>query len=185
MDRKEFLVRTGQACACFGALVTLGGPRSGQAEEAAPCKEQEGKLAFTHAWVADLTEALDQFTDQTTRSSVLEACGRGCATRHAAAMIDEYQGDVEGLLAEIRSRWAEEVSYDETSGVATVKGRKQDHCPCPLAKQPPLTSPSFCLCSQGWFKQVFEAAYEGPVSVEAVETVLRGAERCSFRVQRA
>lgn len=114
----------------------------------------------------------------------IEVIGRGCAQRNSAAMIESHKGDVEGLLAEINKQWAESVSHDKHNGIATVKGREQETCPCPLASQSGLSS-SYCLCSQGWFKQAFETAFGAAVRVEVVESVLGGAARCSFRVQRS
>ena len=57
-------------------------------------------------------------------------------------------------------------------------------CFCPLVSdfKEPLSA-SYCFCSAGWLKEVYETVSGKPVTVEIVETVKRGAQRCRFNVK--
>jgi hypothetical protein len=41
---------------------------------------------------------------------------------------------------------------------------------------------SYCYCSVGWVKEMFEQALERPVEVRLEASVLRGDEACQLRV---
>ena len=57
-------------------------------------------------------------------------------------------------------------------------------CLCHLvAKGPPVLPDTYCLCSSGWLKEMFEAAVSSPVDVEVLGSVKRGADQCSFTVR--
>ena len=42
---------------------------------------------------------------------------------------------------------------------------------------------TFCYCSRGWMKEVFETIVEKPVDVNLIESVKRGGEACRFTVR--
>jgi len=43
-------------------------------------------------------------------------------------------------------------------------------------------SPTFCNCSGGWHKVMFEVIYEQPIKVEVIKTVLKGDHICTFAI---
>ncbi|MHA1244905.1 MAG: DUF6144 family protein [Candidatus Heimdallarchaeota archaeon] len=43
-------------------------------------------------------------------------------------------------------------------------------------------SPTFCNCSGGWHKVMFEVIYEQPIKVEVVKTILNGDQICTFAI---
>lgn len=62
--------------------------------------------------------------------------------------------------------------------------RRQAYCFCPLLRTKmdqgmPL---DFCNCGSGWFRQQWEGATGKPVTMEIVQSVLRGDEKCEFAV---
>ena len=57
-----------------------------------------------------------------------------------------------------------------------------DHCYCGQVKktQEPFPSTTYCHCSVGWYKQLFETALEKPVEVKITRSIISGAESCEF-----
>jgi predicted hydrocarbon binding protein len=57
-------------------------------------------------------------------------------------------------------------------------------CACPMVADvtEPL-SPTYCHCSVGWLKEMFETVSGKPVTVETHETVKRGGKACRFTVR--
>lgn len=38
-------------------------------------------------------------------------------------------------------------------------------------------------CSTGWYKSLFEAAFDKPVKVKLKQSILQGADRCEFEIE--
>jgi predicted hydrocarbon binding protein len=58
-----------------------------------------------------------------------------------------------------------------------------DRCYCPLVRNyEGILSPSFCNCSVGWIKELFETALKKSVKVEKMGTVKQGNKQCKFKI---
>ena len=75
------------------------------------------------------------------------------------------------------------LDYDEKNGTIHLVGKKFKSCFCPLVKgRSTLKSGTFCMCSQGWMKEVFETVSGKKVNVELEKTILRGSDCCAFKM---
>lgn len=58
-----------------------------------------------------------------------------------------------------------------------------DRCYCgsvsKTKSQIPLT---YCFCSTGWYKKLFEEVLAKPVQVELLQSITNGADKCLFRI---
>jgi len=43
-------------------------------------------------------------------------------------------------------------------------------------------SATYCYCSCGWYRQLFETLLERPVEVELLGSVIQGDENCRFKI---
>lgn len=192
MDRKEFL-RSG-ACACALLFLRSEGtarqdpPDPGQDESAgmkdlAAEEREKAQQKFVTDWVEHLMVTLDKNLDKKSRTRILEACGRGCAGRSYESVIERHRDDLDGLLKLMKQQWAEVAEFDEDAGVIHLATVQHDGCPCPLVKgRAKLASQTYCLCSTGWMKEVFEGVTGATAEVELKETLLRGGKRCRFDI---
>lgn len=58
-----------------------------------------------------------------------------------------------------------------------------EKCYCPLVRDyHEKLSVTFCNCSRGWLKELFESELEKPVQVKLEKSIKRGDEICRFRV---
>ena len=173
MDRKHFL----KASLCVGAFCGVR-PALGEEEKPAapPVNPCEGAMGYARHWVKDLVDQADTQLTEAQRKALLEARGRSCARSGGARRAAPFKGKLDEWVADMGPDHAK-----RTGDVVTVTYPK---CYCPLVSdfEEPLSS-SYCFCSAGWLKEVFETVSGRAVAVEILETVKRGAPRCRFEVK--
>ena len=137
-------------------------------------------MEHTHKWLKSLIESLEAEVDEATRERILIACGRGCIPRdfvEKARGIWERDPEIDGFLRALSGEW-DHLKLD--GGEVLLE---YDRCYCPLVKTiPGEMSLTWCNCSRGWAKELFESALGREVEVEMLETVLHGGDKCRFRV---
>jgi predicted hydrocarbon binding protein len=128
----------------------------------------------------NLLDALDLEVDEQTRVKVLESCGRKCIGEgflKKAEAIAKKSKSTEEFLDGLSKVWKHLHVSDD--GVFVV----YDECYCPLVKgYEGKVSPSFCNCSVGWIRELFETALKKPVKVEKIGTIKQGNKQCKFEV---
>jgi hypothetical protein len=176
MERKEFL----RASLCLGAFCGAGSASAQEGKAAAapvtPCDE---KAAFARVWITRFMESLDAHVEEPRRLALMEARGRSCARGGAIKLAEAAKGSVDKLLSGLAGHLGPEGARREGNVVSIV----YPTCFCPLVSDVKEgLSPTYCQCSLGWLKEMFETVSGGPVRVDAVETVKRGGRTCHFRV---
>jgi hypothetical protein len=182
MERKQFL----KASLCLGALC---GARSAIPQEAEPTVPEapspaepsacERNLEFARGWVRSFMENLDTQLPEPQRVALMEARGRACARSGAARMAEAHKGNLDGFIAAMASH----MGPDGLRREGDVVRVKYPTCYCPMASgiEEPLSA-TYCDCSVGWLKEMYETVTGGPVTVEVLETVKRGGQACRFNV---
>lgn len=135
---------------------------------------------FTHQWVTNLLVGIEGSLNPETTERLLEACGRACARGGAVVEAADCAGDVDGFVLKLRG-WIGEhnVSVDG----ATVH-LVYERCYCTSDPElPRQAGGTFCSCSRGWIKEMFETVVGRPVEVDIVSTIAGGAEACRFNVR--
>ena len=63
--------------------------------------------------------------------------------------------------------------------------RRQAYCFCPLVRtnMDQGMPVDFCNCSSGWFRRQWEGATGRPVTVDVLQSVLQGDEKCEFAIR--
>jgi hypothetical protein len=175
MDRKQFL----KASLCLGAF--SGAPSLAQEKPAAPEKDPcADAVGYARHWVKDLIDQADAQLPEPQRRALLEARGRSCAKGGATRWAEPFRGQLDEFVADVRAHIGRDAASREGNVVTVTYPR----CFCPLVAdfQEPLSA-SYCFCSAGWLKEVYETVSGKPVSVEILETVKRGGQRCRFEVK--
>jgi len=183
MNRKEFLTRSLQMCIGCGAVATLSplvssaGEQTGEQDAA----QQEATFFAEHwreQWITDLMKTIDGQLDETERIALMQANGRACATRTSRPSMEQFTGDLDGLLDNFRDKLVGEVV--QRDGKVSVSW---DRCYCPIVKNgPAVISDTYCYCTTGWFHEIFEMVVGKPVSVSMDESIKRGDPRCKVTV---
>jgi predicted hydrocarbon binding protein len=145
-------------------------------------KEEVRKMAqkkFTQTWVKNLTDSMDAHLDEETKVRLMESCGRACARSGPIRSAEACQGDLDRLLSTL-AKWIGKENVQKEGDAVHIVYTK---CLCHLvADGPPRLPDTYCYCSRGWLKEMFETVVGKPVDVHLLESIKRGAERCSFTV---
>jgi predicted hydrocarbon binding protein len=140
----------------------------------------EGVTGLSSKWVANVLDALDGMVDEETRVRVLESCGRKCIGGSflvKAQALAKKSKNTEEFLEKMNKIWKH--LHVDKDGVFVVYGQ----CYCPMVKSyKGKLSPSFCNCSVGWIKELFERSLNKPVKVEKLGTIKQGSKQCKFKI---
>lgn len=134
-------------------------------------------------YIRGLMERFENEFPRGTRERVLQACGRECICASwvvKARKIYEESRDMKDFLARLNK-------IHLGGGHLELKGGKVTgyyaQCYCSsVNKTRDIWSPTYCNCSQGWLRELFEGATGKRASVKFKTTVIQGGERCEFEV---
>ncbi|MHC4106371.1 MAG: DUF6144 family protein [Planctomycetota bacterium] len=116
-----------------------------------------------------LMEELTKQVPKADANRIMQECGTSCigesTIRKAKKLYKESSGMTEFLSGNIISG-----GYD-TCYCGSVSKTKEAM---------PIT---YCYCSTGWYKRLFEEVLEKAVEVEILETIASGADKCEFRIK--
>lgn len=166
---------------CSAALVPL--PAAAADSSAARCAWLQSQLDSARLRYAKFIELLGHEVDAPTRRGLMRALGRECALQYRSQTFDRYQGDVRGFLeaAQAPGGWVEKAEYNEGAGTIRIVDR-QKKCSCPLVIEGATPSDQ-CECTLGWQTETYSRMLGKPVEAELLESVLRGGNRCGFRIR--
>ncbi len=202
IDRKQFLKQSAALGGCCG-LALAGAAGLADAVSAAPAPPGtstglsgvtplEKRVKQGQEVIIRLIGQLDQQVDASTRTSIMEACGRLCQlgahpaglkptaeqARQFMAGITKYVG-AENVQESAAGTVVHFVFKQNPEGLKTADG----YCLCPIFEDAPKgVPPAYCQCSVGYMKQMFESGTGRATQVELKDSVLHGGKQCSFVV---
>lgn len=134
-------------------------------------------------WIHSVIRLMDQELPEAYRQRILEQCGRGCA--YGCGMVEKLQqANLAGLTPEeVFARLKEPDLFGER--ISQGEGCFYTYCPecyCPFVNDNLSNIPaSYCDCTKGWTKQIFETALGRSVEVEVEASIIRGDSQCRIR----
>ncbi|MGA3287456.1 MAG: DUF6144 family protein [Bacteroidota bacterium] len=146
------------------------------------------KVESAQRWVKRFFDTLDAQLDEPTRKKLMEANGKRCHQR--GHKIPEHPIELDKLVQRIQERNGKEhcrlegntVYYNYVQnprGLCVADG----YCLCPIVeKGPEGLSGTFCYCSAGYVREMFESVTGRNTTVEILETIKRGGKGCKFKV---
>ena len=140
-------------------------------------------MTNNHKWITNLIKNLDEKVEKDTKIDVLESVGRKCISPNMIARAKEVY---------LKSKDLDDF-YNKYSKINThfQKIGKEyfmiyPKCYCSNVKSYPNLkeiSPTYCYCSVGWAKELFEKALEREVEVELIHSIIGGANECKFKLK--
>lgn len=151
------------------------------------------RMEFGDGWVKRFFDAVDQTLDEPTRKRLMTANGKACFSAYAGPSTrqprpDEFERFTEWIRQKGKDKGysieGKVISFEFLGSAETGKASPEGLCLCPLAEAQTAgkISPTYCLCSVGYVKEMHERMLGRPVEVELVDSVLRGGKRCKFRM---
>lgn len=134
------------------------------------------------AWIKTVIERLEKLVGRGKTREIMKQCGKRCCgitTRKKAKRLMQESNSIKEFIDKLNKAGV-------GGGRLQLKGNTitggYDHCYCGQVKktQEPFTSTTYCHCSVGWYKQLFETALEKSVEVEITQSIISGAESCEF-----
>jgi len=199
MDRKEFIksVCTLGACSCVSVLMiginNASGQESKSSKPSDPLEKRAIKrMEFADLWVKRFINVLDNTLDEETRKKVMMTNGKICYQEWIKSKGQQTEVVLyEKWVARVRENVKDgsfqidgNVIYFQYMGSAeTGQEAPENVCLCPMVESKPAgLSKTYCLCSVGYVKEMFEQTFGKPVDVQLVDSVLYGGKRCKFRI---
>jgi hypothetical protein len=135
----------------------------------------------TEKWIATLMVGLDKNVDEKTIAKILEQCGRECQTQSSIKEArDIYQksksrDEFLDRLAQVNKH-----IHKEKDKVYLIYPK----CYCSQVNKIPRgkLSGTYCNCSRGWAKALFEGATGKPVGVIMEKSIINGDDQCKFQI---
>lgn len=147
--------------------------------------EGNSTMELFREWVETLLSTLEVRVDEDTRAELIEPCGQACALHWSdiekARAIKDSAKEIDELLDKLNQQIPWCGSWVRDGDIITSVCRQ---CGCPLVRAGLVKlSPTFCNCSRGWVKAVFETILGRPVEVELEQAIGRGDQVCRFVVR--
>lgn len=135
---------------------------------------------FTERWVKNLIDSIDSQLDRKSKIRLMESCGRACARGGAIREAKACGDNLDKLLSKLK-QWIGKENVRKDGKRVFLDYRK---CLCQLVSEGSLKlSDTYCYCSVGWLKEMFEEVIGKPVKVDLKESIKSGGEMCRFVVR--
>ncbi len=189
-------------CAAFGGQTTPPKPAQPPAPPQPPDQTKPGdrsveraakRMGFGDAWLGRFFEAVDATLDEPARRRLMLANGKSCFASFAGPPKKQPAPDaLEKFTAWVKDKGKDRgysidgnvISFEFVGSAETGQASPEAVCLCPMAEaqKPGKISPTYCLCSVGYVKEMHERTLGRPVDVKLVDSVLRGGRRCKFLI---
>ncbi len=135
----------------------------------------------TEKWITTLIDGLDKNVDQKTLAKILEKCGRQCQSRSFIKKAKKFykaSKSTDDFLDKLGKVYKH--LHREGDRVYIVYQR----CYCSQVNKIPKgeLSGTYCNCSRGWTKALFEGALGRDVEVIKEKSIIGGDSECRFRI---
>lgn len=135
----------------------------------------------TEKWITTLMDGLSKNVDEKTIAMVLEQCGRQCQSQSfikKAKNIYQKTESTDEFLEKLGQTYKH--LHREGDKVYIVYPR----CYCSQVNKIPKgkLSGTYCNCSRGWAKALFEGALGRPIEVIMEKSIINGDDQCKFRI---
>lgn len=146
-------------------------------------EKKEKLLKRTGELLNSIIKGLDE-VDLEIRKKIMELCGGACARSDGdleiAKKIAEKAVDEEEILKSANKEipWCGTWTRKDNTIQSTCV-----ECGCPLVRNEVVDlTGTFCYCSRGWVKKIFETLLKRPVNVELEKSIGLGDKVCRFVV---
>lgn len=135
----------------------------------------------TQKWITQLIAGLDKHVDRKTTALLLEQCGRQCQSQSfikKAKTIYQNSKNTDDFLHKL----AQVYKHLRIEGKDTYI--IYPRCYCTQVNKIPKRqlSATYCNCSRGWAKALFEGATGKPVDVIMEKSIINGDSQCKFKI---
>jgi len=152
------------------------------------------KVEFAGQWVERLMANMDQLLTDEEKKNLMQACGRSCFIQaFGVASKETPEADcLDNFIKGYQDRGETAVRKEGNTVYFQYGSNEQNsyglrlldgYCMCPLVESgPEKLSPTYCQCSAGYVKELFDRLTGKSVRVEVLESLRTGGKLCRFRI---
>jgi len=133
--------------------------------------------------IHNIMDLLDREVESETRRKIMEACGRRCigdSILMKALKLKSQSADLDDLLIRLNEARIGGSLLRREGNVIFAEYHK---CHCgSVSRTKTEFSPTYCYCSCGWFRRLFETILEKPVTVVLLGSIIQGYSHCRFKI---
>jgi hypothetical protein len=166
-------------------LVEIGGAKAAEKVAVGIAGYEKLSLREKAAWWDGAMVRLERIFGQEKASEVMASCGRKCCgiqTRNKAKALKRESSSIGDFLQKLNKTGMGGGRLIQSGEKIITGGYDRCYCGQVSAASKPFENDLYCRCSEAWLKQYFEAIFETPVKVDFLQTILRGAKTCEFRI---
>jgi hypothetical protein len=132
-------------------------------------------------WIKGLMERLEEEVGEAVAREVMEGCGRQCISRRVLKKAQKCWREAETIDDFLDSLNQARLGGGSLRREGNTIYGSYGRCYCGAVSQArePVQS-TYCYCSCGWYKMLFETVLGHPVEVELLGSIAQGAEACRF-----
>lgn len=133
--------------------------------------------------IRQMMAALDREAGADTRKGIMQACGRSCLCASVIEKARRLQAGAQNLdeLLDRLNRAHIGGGHLRRQGQAIHAAYDRCYCGSVSQTRQPFSA-TYCLCSCGWYRGLFEALLQRPVEVELLGSIIQGDENCQFLI---
>ena len=130
-----------------------------------------------------LMEDLSQNLQASDANLIMQSCGKQCLGNSTIQKAEKLFKESEGLDDFLLRLNENHIGGGELCLDGNTILGSYSTCYCgSISKSKEKIPQTYCYCSTGWFKRLFEEVLEKPVQVEILQTIASGSDKCLFRI---
>lgn len=143
-------------------------------------KDESGKAENNPAWVNSTMKRLESKFDKVTNKKIRMKCQCGYGMDEKLELVKELMKSSSSLEEFGNLQKAKDAGLFYENGDLYLQF---NFCPCPmLADVDRLDSDTWCQCTTGYSKVLFEKALQCKVDVELLKSIKMGDEKCLMKI---
>ena len=146
--------------------------------------ESLGTAEQKAAFIKTLMERLKKQVPDAVANRIMQECGTSCigeSTIRNSKKLYEESNDMTELLSKLNEN---HIGGGRLELDGNMISGEYDTCYCGSVSKTKEAIPiTYCYCSIGWYRRLFEEILGRTVEVEVIQTIASGADKCEFRIQ--
>ncbi len=132
------------------------------------------------SWVKEAMKRMEAALDKDTCVKVRMGCQCGYGMEEKKKLVEELTAEADGMDSFAASKKAREAGLFTENGELYLSF---PFCPCPmLADVDRLETKTWCYCTMGYSKKLFEEGWGCKVAVELIKAIKAGDDMCLMKI---
>lgn len=181
ISKRKFLKTSCLASMCFCGFGRLMGAENIQLNNS---DGADTLTSMSKGWIKELLTNLDtNLNEEQLRLLVKSASIAHFNLLEMETKLIPFKGKLNEYIAYIEKEWGWKCHFED-GGKVLIADEAKPYCVCPLIDQESNKHlPALCYCSEGFAERMFSVVCEHPVKARIISAVLRGDDRCMYRIE--